>query len=275
MAQHVEESDLDKLIQVYQSRTDENALLAVFKEFADMDDQTHMSRSGLEKALNALRIKKDSDELDEFMMHIDENNDGKLDEHEFLSAIRTKSQLELLLNGLPVVHVLADVLASARKGDPLAVFLGMNDADVDHAVAKASSLIAAMLKHARAVLAPVSQSKQPGRQGEKFAAVLMGGDVSDFHRGRRSRLPTPCHQDETVGMEMEHLRSRDAGMPFTTGNYGITTTPSQEYKLVTSGGEGYEDLPAEARNGKGEERVIRKMEEYKEYNAVGQEGQAH
>jgi hypothetical protein len=70
----------------------------------------------------------------------------------------------------------------------------------------------------------------------KFNVVKMAcGSIEDFHAGLTSRVGMP-HLDFQREMMREHCERAGCNKQFTTGNYGITTTPRQEW-LYTAGDE--------------------------------------
>ena len=75
--------------------------------------------------------------------------------------------------------------------------------------------------------------------GDKFSVPFKGGTLEDFHSGVTGIVGEP-HADLGKGVEMEHNSSTDptCDVPFSTSNYGITTTPWNEYLLAKSGGRG-------------------------------------
>ena len=92
-----------------------------------------------------------------------------------------------------------------------------------------------------------------------------GAPLEDFHNGLATRVGEP-HADIALGMEKEHQDSGDADTPFTTSNYGITTSPRAEWLLVVSGGK-------DRRNPKsGDVRVLREIDYYEELERVKSAG---
>ena len=79
---------------------------------------------------------------------------------------------------------------------------------------------------------------QKQRPGDKFSCVpFKGGTLQDFHQGVTGIVGEP-HADLEKGVESEHCSRSDptCDVPFSTPNYGITTTPRKEYMMATTGG---------------------------------------
>jgi hypothetical protein len=66
----------------------------------------------------------------------------------------------------------------------------------------------------------------------KFNVVKMAcGGIHDFHSGLTGRVGTP-HLKFKDAMRQEHCEKAGCNVPFTTGNYKITTSPKQEWLYV-------------------------------------------
>jgi hypothetical protein len=63
------------------------------------------------------------------------------------------------------------------------------------------------------------------------------GKLEDYYHGVTGRVGQP-NPDPEKGMRIEHTESQAAHLKFRTSNYDILTTPSKEYHLVESGGQG-------------------------------------
>ena len=219
-----------------------------------------MSKDALVKALDALHVRRDEEKVDELMARVDLDGSGSIDFQEFRQEVGSRSRLEMLLQGLPLLRALADVL-----GGNTDAYAKTQDCEVEAKVRSAVPVLVDIIKHnlgsLRASNAAVSAAAAHGH-GEKFSFTLQGGDLQDFHKGLAERVGEP-HADIEEGMRKEHLEALDADEPFKTSNYGIITTPRNEYKLVLSGGEGLTP---------GDERKFRPLDEYDKLDIVKDRG---
>jgi hypothetical protein len=103
----------------------------------------------------------------------------------------------------------------------------------DFAVAHVSAVIERPLEDVpRPIHAP-----PPGSEAaeSKFATfVHPSGTIEDYQKGLSSRIGFP-HLQFYSAMEAEHSSMAGTSTPFTTRNYGITTTPQMEWLYVVHG----------------------------------------
>ena len=84
------------------------------------------------------------------------------------------------------------------------------------------------LKH---TLAAIAERNEVSKGNNKFS-IYTGGfkSIVDFHKSIYEEIGNP-NPDWFIGMEAEH----NIDYSFTTGNYGITTTPKKEWDYVVNG----------------------------------------
>ena len=241
------------------ARDDKGLLREAFEEHADGKDgagEPAMSKDALLRALDALLVRRDEEEVDELIARINLNGSGSIDFQQFQQEVRSRSRLEMLLHGLPLLRILADML-----GGNTDAYTKTQDCEVEAKVLSAVPVLVDVIKHnlrsLRASDAAVGAAAAHANS-EKFSFTIQGGDLQDFHKGLAGRVGEP-HADIEVGMEKEHLKALDADEPFKTSNYGIITTPRKEYELVLSGGKGLTP---------GDERKFRPLDEYDELDMV-------
>ena len=146
-------------------------------------------------------------------------------------------------------------------------YRSLTDSEIDRCVDQSASLQKAVLKHNLNALRMAEEkgaasNENTSAHGDKFSFTIQGGSLDDFQGGVTDRVGEP-RADIKTGIAKEHLESGDADIPFKTSNYGIVTTPRQEYLLVVSGGEGLK---------KGDTRVLNKLEYYEALQTAKEAG---
>jgi len=247
---------------------DDDALRACFEQHATGKNAASVSgmcKADLGAALATLQMPLSTEELDSLFEGMDLNCDGQIQVDEFLTAAKGSSHLEMLLQTLPIIRAFANVLASGNTQNPLAGYEDMSDFDVDESVVKCVPMLREIFKRNLQTLREARQlgmaaTAAQSNGSDKFAFSIKGGTLKDFNDGITTRVGAP-NPDLKAGMEIEHLTSADSHAEFTTGNYGIISTPSKEYNLAVSGGEGV-DFNAGANKGWGATRVLRPLSFY-------------
>jgi hypothetical protein len=230
-----------------------------FDKFADITDSAEkekhrMTRGGLAKALAALNLKHDAGEIEGLMAQVDINKDGEVDFNEFRFLVKSNSYIAMLLKSLELERAVAANMPRGTPDDPLAGFWGMSDSEIKHALIKSvddnvAVILACIRQHQAA------EKKQAESGGfNKFGAVLKGGDIEQFDNGISTIVGQP-NPDLQEGVRLEHMESKDSAEEFSTGNYGLTTTPSTEYNLAMGGGGGLERVQV-MHEGKQVEHVV-------------------
>jgi ankyrin repeat protein len=110
------------------------------------------------------------------------------------------------------------VKAEAPEEDAKPIVLGISQNDASIAVCDGS--------------APLSTGTGVGGKFDTF--VMPSGHMVDFYKGLSSRIGFP-HLEFFKTMEAEHCSMAGCDMPFTTRNYGITTTANAEWGVVVRG----------------------------------------
>jgi hypothetical protein len=237
----------------------DTALKTEFDKFADIkdssdQDQHCMTPEGLAKALAALNFNHDAGGIEGLVARIDSNNDGKIDFKEFRFLVKSDSEIVMVLKSLELERAVAANMPRGTPDDPLAGFWDMTDSEIDAAVGKSVAENAAVIKecvHQR----NAAKKKEAETGGfNKFGAVLTGGGIKQFDEGISTIVGEP-NSDLQEGVRLEHMESKDSDEEFSTGNYGLTTTPSMEYNLAMGGGEGLERVQV-MHEGKEVEHVV-------------------
>jgi hypothetical protein len=84
--------------------------------------------------------------------------------------------------------------------------------------------------------------------GSKFSVYKLAcGTMADFHKGLYARIGSP-NLDFEATMRAEHCVKAGCNIPFTTSNYGISTTPQLEWQYIV-GTEQLEEIDALDCNG--------------------------
>jgi len=166
------------------------------------------------------------------MSRMDIDVDGLIDFDEFRLFVKGSSDLERLLLTIPILRALSNQLGGNIEG-----YMKLSDSAVYEAAKSFLPILAALLRKNIHTLRQVEESgigvkAEETTGNEKFAFPIAGGSLDDFNGGITDRLGAP-RPNIAEGIKKEHTESADADLEFTTGNYGITSTPRAEYELVT------------------------------------------
>ena len=145
------------------------------------------------------------------------NADGLIDFDEFCLFVKGSSDLELLLQSVPIVRALSHEL-----GGNVESYVKLSDSAVDEAAKAFVPVVSALLKKNIHTLRQAEESgigvqAEESTGNEKFAFPIAGGTLDDFNGGITERLGPP-RANIAEGIKMEHTESADADIPFTTGN---------------------------------------------------------
>jgi hypothetical protein len=205
---------------------------------------------GLQAALLELGVHLKREKVEELMTLMDLDENGGLDFEEFKRAVQQQppTELEQWAGMLPLAGMLARSLpVSGGPGDqPLRDFSRLGDDDLDTAVQVFSEGLKLLLSSARAssrqmfdstdkkALEAAKDLADGVSAASKFKTFKMiTGTVEDYHNGLTSRIGAP-HPNFSKGMRHEHCVMYGFAVAFTTSNYGLTTTPRDEYGISTS-----------------------------------------
>ena len=101
-----------------------------------------------------------------------------------------------------------------------------------------------LVKKAQAAQSTASDDQDAGVRHSKFASstfALAYAGLSTFHGGLEALIGPP-NPNLRLAMRTEHCGSADSKFEFTTGNYGITTTPEIEWHVVLDPASGLKAL---------------------------------
>jgi hypothetical protein len=143
------------------------------------------------------------------------------------------------------VHELCSDIAAAASASSPHAFVSVDDALPASAVPSAhesGSSAAAPLARLHPIDAAAaggdsvvcSTDTGTGTGGKFDTFVMPSGHMVDFYKGLSSRIGFP-HLEFEKTMEAEHCSMAGSDMPFTTRNYGITTTARAEWGVVVRG----------------------------------------
>jgi len=208
----------------------------------------HKDTSGGLSAQKLVQAMRDADapiipssdqEIASIVKQFDTNCNGFLEFVEFQQAVNEPDELQVWFNEkqLPLA---ADALRPlvGRSSDQLKELSRLSPADIDHAASAICSIIPGMLKelHQELHSSFAIQSEieaDMNANSSKFGSVykMSFGTVSDFHKGLTGRVGMP-NLDFKNAMRQEHCEKFGCDVPFTTGNYKITTCPKREWSYV-------------------------------------------
>lgn len=177
----------------------------------------------------------------EAILSVDVDCNGMCDFSEFARMANVPDELALYYHEKQM-PALADALRAlvGRGNNQLLKVSQLPDEEADAAVAALASCLPrqarALLDELRCLFRVQSEvvADEPLSQDSKFGMPKMAcGDIEDFHKGLTGRVGVP-HLDFKREMLREHCVRYGCNTQFTTRNYGITTTPRQEWKYIVS-----------------------------------------
>jgi len=128
-----------------------------------------------------------------------------------------------------------EIAALFPAGTTLEGVVKMEPAQTADVLRRAMPVIQQTFERAQAKARRVQEAEAAG--GAKFSGVLKGGPYEAFLDGVTGIVGEPA-ADLERGMREEHTAMADSETRFSTGNYGLTTSPKREWELVESGGRG-------------------------------------
>jgi hypothetical protein len=177
----------------------------------------------------------------EAILGVDVDCNGMCDFSEFARMANVPDELALYYHEKQM-PALADALRAlvGRGNNQLLAVSQLPDEEADAAVAALASCLScqarALQDELRCLFRVQSEvvADEPLSQDSKFGMPKMScGDIEDFHKGLTGRVGVP-HLDFKREMLREHCVRYGCNTQFTTRNYGITTTPRQEWKYIVS-----------------------------------------
>ena len=147
------------------------------------------------------------------------------------------------LSSLGVVSCLATaLLGTPAPDDELGAIRGLAGASEEELAkriqeGRVAETMAAMLRPQLCKLADAEAATGVELHGkfvqEGAAFTMKYGDLSTFFGGLEAKIGPP-RPNVREAMTDEHVRSSDSQDEFTTGNYGVTTTPEIEWSFVVT-----------------------------------------
>ena len=216
---------------------DDAGLRREFDKHADKaEGERRMSKAGLASFMRDKGLAHGDADVERAMERVDTNKDGDIDYAEFCSLSQATSDLEKVLQAKHLESILCYYFP---KGTTLQDLAKMERAQFSAIVKLSEQTMVQLLVDLAAQVAAVGKA-QDGAGGSKFSGELKGGPLDDFYKGVTGVCGEP-DADIEKGMREEHTERNDSNLEFSTSNYGITTTPSREWLLVSGGGSGCED----------------------------------
>ncbi len=139
------------------------------------------------------------------------------------------------MRSIPVARAISALFPCGSDTDPLSGVRGMSDGQVDLCMTNAANILGSLFKEQIRTFANHAMTNPQAGQANKFCFSIEGGNMDEIKSGVSGRVGEP-HQNLEDGMEREHTRESDSDILFRSLNYGILTTPREEYKIVVSGG---------------------------------------
>ena len=173
----------------------------------------------------------------------------------FVREWETASKMQALAGiDIELLRAAAQSIPSGSPDFPLGGMAGMDPADIarecqeriaaaaEEALVKKQAEVREQAEKMRARKEEGMEEEEEGMANGKYAIQGEGirmakfGSIEDFHTGMAGQIGLP-NPNLMEGMEAEHCKRPDSEDEFQPGNYDTTTTPAQEWLVVTDEGE--------------------------------------
>ena len=212
---------------------DKHADLTAIAAGAQDKGERRMSKGGLAGFMHQHALAHGDAEVERIMERVDANKDGEIDFGEFRALARANWDLEKVLGSKRLERVFASVFPVGTTPKDLGA---MDSKQLSSIFDLSKPAMVQLLVDLAAQMVAVGTA-QDAAGGSKFTGELRGGSLEDFYQGVTG-VCGPPDADIEKGMREEHTARPDSKEEFTTPNYGITTTPHTEWKLMFEGGSG-------------------------------------
>ena len=212
---------------------DKHADLTAIAAGAQDKGERRMSKGGLVGFMRQHALAHGDAEVERIMERVDANKDGEIDFGEFRALARANWDLEKVLGSKRLERVFASVFPVGTTPQHLGA---MDSKQLSSIFDLSKPAMVKLLVDLAAQVVAVGTA-QDAAGGSKFTGELRGGSLEDFYQGVTG-VCGPPDADIEKGMREEHTARPDSKEEFTTPNYGITTTPHTEWKLMFEGGSG-------------------------------------
>jgi Ca2+-binding EF-hand superfamily protein len=252
-----------------------------------------MDRDDLPSALEILGVSlpADQDSLKALLLRIDTDRDGLISIDEFLLAINLPSAIESWSKAIPWHKIIADSFPRKEKEENLRLLTQFSSQELDFICDEIlygiKRELFVQVANLRVSFEAMDRNAKGNNDSSKFKTFKAScGSVKDFHQGLGSRVgelamsilrtiipfclnffrihffesvsPVSTGQPHTKllpAMKAEHCSKAGFDFQHTSKNYGITTSPEREWKVVV---EGLACAAKELKHG----RVVRTLTEY-------------
>jgi hypothetical protein len=202
-----------------------------------------LSKVNLRQALSDLGMYMSASELKELFCTQDLNDDGWINENEFLMILANKvGKIQQWASTLPLAALLADCMPSNDGADPVRALSNLRSAEIQAIAACFSEGLVQLLseevdklKRAYEAMERDMEDASQNNAATKYAVSRMScGDINDFLIGLSGRIGDPFLEFEKA-MKAEHCDKEDSKTLFETRNYGIRTCAHDEWQIVVQG----------------------------------------
>jgi hypothetical protein len=219
------------------SGLDYSELQREFDAHADLaagnEGERRMSKAGLSNFMYSKGLSHGDAQVEQVLARLDVNEDGGMDFGEFCTLAQANLDLEKVLQSKHLECILCACFPSGTKLEDLAT---MDRTQFAAIVDLSKPALVQLLVDLAEQMAAVGKAGDAAGGG-KFSGVLRGGTLDDFYEGVTGVCGAP-DADLEDGMCKEHTEREDSHVEFSTPNYGLTTSPAKEWKLVFEGGSG-------------------------------------
>jgi hypothetical protein len=209
----------------------------VVSSLEEAEGERRMNKAGLASFMRHKGLAHGDAEVGRAMERVDANKDGEIDFGEFRALARANSELEKVLQAKHLEGILCYYFP---KGTTLEDLGKMGRAQFSAIVKLSQPSMVQLLEDLAKQMAAVGEAQDAAGVG-KFTGELEGGLLDVFYKGVTGVCGEP-DADIEKGMREEHTERSDSHEKFSTSNYGITTTPLEEWKLVFEGGSGCDEV---------------------------------
>ena len=211
---------------------------------------------------------------EELLAMLDIDRNGSISLEEFIRAAHSSSDIERWLLRLPLTNIVSDAISAAvtltstsTEDHSMRQFAAITTDQVakqcnvmsSPSLTPAAQLHCAMVASLEGLTRCISDGLSSLREvfaiqdrnvheqkdglGSKFTVYKLAcGNMADFHKGLYARIGSP-NLDFEATMKAEHCSKAGCNVPFTTSNYGISTTPQLEWQYIV-GNEQLEEVDA-------------------------------
>ncbi len=205
-------------------------------------DTGGIPKEALAQALKEIGMALCPDDQKEMLYTQEVGDSGCIKLDEFRLIVTKPGKVGEWASNLHLAKLLADCMPLSSGEDALRTISNLPSAEIKLVVECFGLGLTRLLeeeigklKHAYEVMDRSSKAVNSGDVATKFEVIKMScGNIEDFLSGLSGRIGDPFLDFEKA-MEAEHCLGEESTNRFTTRNYGIETTPYNEWNIIVNG----------------------------------------